>query len=40
MSATAATEIVSEIQGINEAMDKNNDVTNQLNTSTQKFEIV
>ena len=40
MSATAATEIVGEIQGINEAMDQNNDVTQQLNTSTQKFETV
>ena len=40
MSAQAATEIVGEIQGINEAMDKNNDVTKQLNASTQKFEIV
>lgn len=29
-----------EIQGINEAMDQNNDVTKQLNESTQKFEIV
>lgn len=40
MSASAATEIVGEIQGINEAMDQNNDVTKQLNASTQKFEIV
>ncbi len=40
MSAQAATEIVGEIQGINEAMDQNNDVTKQLNSSTQKFEIV
>lgn len=40
MSATASTEIVGEIQGINEAMDQNNDVTKQLNESTQKFEIV
>ena len=40
MSAQAATEIVGEIQGINEAMDQNNDVTKQLNASTQKFEIV
>lgn len=40
MSATAATEIVGEIQGINEAMDQNNDVTQQLNTSAQKFETV
>lgn len=40
MSASAATEIVGEIQGINDAMDQNNDVTKQLNASTQKFEIV
>ena len=40
MSAASATEIVGEIQGINEAMDQNNDVTKQLNASTQKFEIV
>jgi len=40
MSAQAATEIVGEIQGINEAMDQNNDVTKQRNASTQKFEIV
>lgn len=40
MSAAAATEIVGEIQGINDAMDQNNDVTKQLNVSTQKFEIV
>lgn len=40
MSATASTEIVGEIQGINDAMDQNNDVTKQLNESTQKFEIV
>ena len=40
MSASAATEIVGEIQGINEAMDQNNDVTKKLNASTQKFEIV
>ena len=40
MSATAATEIVGEIQGINEAMDQNNDVTQQLNESAQKFETV
>ena len=40
MSATAATEIVGEIQGINEAMDQNNDVTKQLNESTMKFDIV
>lgn len=39
-SATATTDIVGEIQGINEAMDQNNDVTKQLNASTQKFEIV
>ena len=40
MSATATTEIVGEIQGINEAIDQNNNVTKQLNASTQKFEIV
>ena len=40
MSATATTEIVGEIQDINDAMDQNNDVTKQLNASTQKFEIV
>ncbi|WP_294237723.1 methyl-accepting chemotaxis protein [Pseudobutyrivibrio sp.] len=40
LSASAATEIVGEIQGINNAMDQNNDVTKQLNASTQKFEIV
>ena len=40
MSASATTEIVGEIQGINDAMDQNNDVTKQLNASTQKFEIV
>lgn len=40
MSATASTEIVGEIQGITDAMDQNNDVTKQLNESTQKFEIV
>ncbi|SDZ77633.1 methyl-accepting chemotaxis protein [Pseudobutyrivibrio sp. ACV-2] len=40
MSAAAATDIVGEIQGISEAVDQNNDVTKQLNESTQKFEIV
>ncbi len=40
MSASAATEIVGEIQGINEAMDQNNEVTIQLNESTHKFEVV
>ena len=40
MSASAATEIVGEIQGINEAMDQNDDVTKQLNEKTQKFENV
>ncbi len=40
MSAAAATEIVGEIQGINDAMDQNNDVTKQLNVSTQKLEMV
>ena len=40
MSAASATEIVGEIQGITEAMDQNNEVTKQLNASTQKFEIV
>ena len=40
LSASATSEIVGEIQGINDAMDQNNDVTKQLNSSTQKFEIV
>ncbi|SFQ50523.1 Methyl-accepting chemotaxis protein (MCP) signalling domain-containing protein [Lachnospiraceae bacterium XBB1006] len=40
LSSSAATEIVGEIQGINEAMDQNNDVTKQLNSSTKRFEIV
>ena len=40
LSASSASEIVSEIQGINDAMDQNNDVTKQLNASTQMFEIV
>ncbi len=40
MSATASADIVGEIQGINDAIDKNNDVTKQLNASAQRFEIV
>ena len=40
MSATASTEIVSEIQGITEAMDQNNVVTKQLNESALRFEVV
>jgi methyl-accepting chemotaxis protein len=40
MSAAAATEMVGEIQGINSAIDQNNDVTRQLNESALKFEIV
>lgn len=40
MSAASSTEIVGEIQGINEAMEKNTEVTRQLNEQTQKFEIV
>ncbi|WP_033154247.1 methyl-accepting chemotaxis protein [Pseudobutyrivibrio ruminis] len=40
MSATAATDIVSEIQGINDDMDKNSIVTKQLNESAMKFEVV
>jgi methyl-accepting chemotaxis protein len=37
LSANNSTEIVSEIQGISEAMDENNRVTAQLNDSTAKF---
>jgi len=40
MSATAATDIVGEIQGITEAMDQNSNVTKLLNDSAMKFEIV
>ncbi|AOZ95317.1 methyl-accepting chemotaxis protein [Butyrivibrio hungatei] len=40
MSAASSTEIVGEIQGINEAMEKNTEVTRQLNEQTQKFEVV
>ena len=40
MSATASTEIVSEIQGITEAMDQNNVVTKRLNESALRFEVV
>ena len=38
LSAQNSTEIVGEIQGITEAMDENKNVTEQLNTSTQRFE--
>lgn len=37
MSAENAQNIVNEITGINDDMDKNNNVTNQLNVSTEKF---
>lgn len=37
MSAANSTEIVEEIQGIGDAMEQNNTVTGQLNTSTQRF---
>ncbi|SHN57291.1 methyl-accepting chemotaxis protein [Butyrivibrio hungatei DSM 14810] len=40
MSAASSTEIVGEIQGINEAMEQNSEVTKQLNIQTQKFEVV
>ncbi|MCR4758242.1 MAG: methyl-accepting chemotaxis protein [Butyrivibrio sp.] len=40
MSAASSTEIVGEIQGINEAMEQNTEVTKQLNIQTQKFEVV
>ncbi len=40
MSATAATDIVGEIQGITEAMDQNSNVTKLLNDSAMKFEVV
>ena len=36
-SATNSTEIVAEMQGIGEAMDNNNRVTNQLTDSTKQF---
>ncbi len=38
LSAQNSTEIVGEIQGITEAMDENKNVTEQLNSSTQRFE--
>ena len=37
MSAANSTEIVEEIQGIGDAMEKNNDVTGQLSASTERF---
>ncbi len=37
MSATNSAEIVSEMQGITEAMDDNNDVTEQLSNGTKQF---
>ena len=38
LSAANSTEIVGEIQGISEAMEENNKVTEQLNNSTKRFE--
>lgn len=38
LSAQNSTEIVGEIQGISESMEENNKVTEQLNSSTQRFE--
>ena len=38
LSANNSTEIVGEIQGISEAMEENNKVTEQLNISTARFE--
>ncbi len=40
LSAQNSTEIVGEIQGISESMEENNKVTEQLNNSTKKFEIL
>ena len=40
MSANNSTEIVAEIHGISDAMDKNSEVTNRLNDATARFEIV
>ena len=37
LSAVNSTEIVEEIQGISDAMERNNDVTGQLSSSTQRF---
>ena len=37
LSAVNSTEIVEEIQGIGDAMERNNDVTGQLSSSTQRF---
>ena len=37
LSASNSSEIVGEIQGISQAMGENNKVTEQLNTSTQRF---
>ena len=37
MSAANSTEIVEEIQGIGDAMEKHNDVTGQLSASTERF---
>ncbi|MCR4675569.1 MAG: hypothetical protein K5675_11190, partial [Lachnospiraceae bacterium] len=37
MSAANSTEIVEEIQGIGDAMERNNDVTGQLSASTERF---
>jgi len=38
LSANNSTEIVSEMQGISESMQKNNDVTEQLDNNTKMFE--
>lgn len=40
LSATNATEIVGEMQGIDDAMRENNSVSDQLNESTKRFAIV
>ncbi|MBP7349521.1 MAG: methyl-accepting chemotaxis protein [Butyrivibrio sp.] len=40
MSANSSSQIVGEIQGIGEAMQKNNKVAGQLSESTRKFEIL
>jgi len=40
MSAANSTEIVNEIQGIGDAMDENNQVTDRLNENTKLFETV
>ena len=40
MSANSSSQIVGEIQGIGEAMQRNNKVAGQLSESTRKFEIL